>query len=52
MQKWMDDYGAYRRFTKLNCLCGHLKHCNQVCEKCPECKQCECEECQIGKGYN
>jgi hypothetical protein len=52
MQKWVDDYGAYRRFIKTKCLCGHDKHCKLDCPKCTNCKECECEDCLLGKGYN
>lgn len=51
MQEWMDDYNAYIRYAKINCLCGHPKHCDEHCPKCEHCSQCECEQC-ITKGYN
>jgi hypothetical protein len=45
MEKWIDDFGAYKRLTA-NCKCHCLPHCGHSCQNCDYCTECECEECR------
>lgn len=52
MEKYMDDYDSYKRYTALKCLCGCKRHCGHSCQDCEYCPDCECVECIKGQGNN
>jgi len=45
MEKYMDDYENYKRYTQMKCLCGCPAHCGHSCQDCENCPDCECEIC-------
>ena len=54
MEKYMDNYQEYKRFTS-RCKCDCKPHCGHSCLTCDSCTECECDECILiddSKGYN
>lgn len=52
MEKYMDDYESYKRFTAVKCPCGCKQHCGHSCQDCEYCPDCECVECVKGQSNN
>jgi len=52
VEKYMDNYGEYKRYTAKKCKCGCSQHCSHSCQDCEYCPDCECEQCLEGLGQN